>query len=81
MGVAISGWQLANAVALVTGGASGLGRATATRFAAAGEPNGTASIDQGEEIGHPSRIELRWEGRTASIGGAVAVDDPVELSL
>jgi len=55
--------------------------ALATRFASAGEPNGTASIDQGEEIGHPSRIELRWEGRTASIGGAVAVDDPVELPL
>ena len=55
--------------------------ALATRFAAAGEPNGAASIDQGEEIGHPSRIELRWEGRTASIGGSVAVDEPVELSL
>ncbi len=55
--------------------------ALATRFAAAGELDGSASIDQGEEIGHPSRIELRWEGRTASIGGAVAVDEPMELSL
>ena len=53
--------------------------ALATRFAAAGETNGVASIDQGEEIGHPSRIELRWEGRIASIGGAVAVDDPLEI--
>ncbi len=55
--------------------------ALATRFAAAGELNGEASIDQGEEIGHPSRIELRWEGRIASIGGTVAVDEPMELSL
>lgn len=55
--------------------------ALATRLAASGESNGHATIHQGEEIGHPSRIELRWEGRTASIGGTVAVDDPVELSL
>lgn len=55
--------------------------ALATRFAATGEPNGVATIDQGEEIGHPSRIELRWEGRTASIGGTVAVEAPVELLL
>jgi len=55
--------------------------ALATRFAAAGEPNGAATIDQGEEIGHPSRILLRWEGRTASIGGTVSADEPLELSL
>ncbi len=54
--------------------------ALATRFAAAGETNGTASIDQGEEIGHPSRIQLHWEGTMASIGGSVAVDEPLELS-
>lgn len=54
--------------------------ALATRLAAAGELNGSAIIDQGEEIGHPSRIELRWEGRTASIGGTVAVDEPIELA-
>lgn len=54
--------------------------ALATCFVAAGEPNGTASIHQGEEIGHPSRIELRWEGRTASIGGMVSVDEPRELA-
>jgi trans-2,3-dihydro-3-hydroxyanthranilate isomerase len=54
--------------------------ALATRFAAAGEPNGAATIDQGEEIGHPSRIELRWEAKTASIGGTVSVDEPRELA-
>lgn len=55
--------------------------ALATRFAAAGEPNGSASIDQGEEMGHPSRIELRWEGRAASIGGTVTADEVRELPL
>jgi len=54
--------------------------ALATRFAAAGERNGRATIDQGEEIGHPSRIELRWEGNTASIGGTVAFEPPQKLS-
>ena len=53
--------------------------ALAPRFAAAGEPNGSAAIDQGEEIGHPSHILLRWEGTTASIGGTVVVDEPREL--
>jgi trans-2,3-dihydro-3-hydroxyanthranilate isomerase len=55
--------------------------ALATRFVASGEPNGSVTIDQGEEMGHPSRIELRWQGRTASIGGTVATDEPRELSL
>lgn len=55
--------------------------ALATRLAAGGEPNGNATIYQGEEIGHPSLIQLQWEGRTASIGGTVAVDEPVELSI
>ncbi len=55
--------------------------ALATRLAAGGELNGDATIYQGEEMGHPSLIKLHWEGRVASIGGAVAVDDPVELTL
>jgi trans-2,3-dihydro-3-hydroxyanthranilate isomerase len=40
-----------------------------------GEPSGALSIDQGEEIGHPSRIELTWRGGTASIGGTVVHDE------
>jgi len=55
--------------------------ALATRLAAGGEPNGDATIYQGEEIGHPSLIQLHWEGRIASIGGTVAEDEPMELSI
>ncbi|MDX2342930.1 MAG: PhzF family phenazine biosynthesis protein [Acidimicrobiia bacterium] len=54
--------------------------ALATRLAADGEPFGALTIDQGEEIGHPSRIQLQWSGETASIGGTVATDQPLELS-
>ncbi len=53
--------------------------ALATRLAADGEPFGALTIDQGEEIGHPSRIQLRWSGETASIGGTVAADQSLEL--
>ncbi|MCP4307428.1 MAG: PhzF family phenazine biosynthesis protein [bacterium] len=53
--------------------------ALATRLAAAGETEGRLTIDQGEEIGHPSRIHLRWSGDTASIGGTVETDEPLEL--
>lgn len=55
--------------------------ALATRFAAAGETTGRLTIDQGEEIGHPSRINLQWSKGTASIGGTVASDEPQELEL
>ncbi len=49
--------------------------ALATALQARGEASGTLSIDQGESIGFPSRIELRWEGDTASIGGTVVLDE------
>ena len=49
--------------------------ALATLLAARGEPAGSLSIDQGASIGHPSRIELRWSGSTASIGGTVVLDE------
>ena len=45
---------------------------------ASGEPFGRLSIDQGAEIGAPSRIELEWTAVTASIGGTV-VHDRTEL--
>ena len=54
--------------------------ALATRLAAAGENDGRLTIDQGEEIGHPSRIQLRWSGATASIGGTVETDESRELN-
>lgn len=55
--------------------------ALATRLAADSEPSGSLTIDQGEEIGHPSRINLNWSGSTASIGGTVVADAEVELPL
>ena len=55
--------------------------ALATMLAARGETHGDLVIHQGEEIGHPSRINLKWSGQKASIGGAVAADQPRELSL
>ena len=53
--------------------------ALATRLAADGESEGRLTIDQGEEIGHPSRIHLQWSGTTASIGGTVDTDESLEL--
>lgn len=49
--------------------------ALATALQARGEASGSLSIDQGESIGFPSRIELRWGGDTASIGGTVVLDE------
>jgi trans-2,3-dihydro-3-hydroxyanthranilate isomerase len=48
--------------------------ALAAALAAQGETAGQVTIDQGEEIGHPSRIHLVWDGATASIGGTVRHD-------
>ncbi|MDJ0925524.1 MAG: PhzF family phenazine biosynthesis protein [Acidimicrobiia bacterium] len=55
--------------------------ALATMYAARGESEGSLTIDQGEEIGHPSRINLRWSGSAASIGGTVAEDETRELAI
>lgn len=53
--------------------------ALATMWSAAGEVAGRVTIHQGEEIGHPSRIILRWSGAVASIGGTVIEDEIREL--
>jgi trans-2,3-dihydro-3-hydroxyanthranilate isomerase len=53
--------------------------ALATVLADRGEAAGALSIDQGESIGHPSRIELRWAGATVSFGGTVVLDGEREL--
>ena len=55
--------------------------ALATMYAARGETAGAVVIDQGEEIGHPSRIRLSWGPTMASIGGSVVVDGPRDLAL
>jgi len=52
--------------------------ALARVMVAGGETTGRLSIDQGAEIGAPSRIELEWTPDSASIGGTV-VHDRVEL--
>jgi len=49
--------------------------ALATALVAAGERSGTLSIDQGEEIGHPSRIELDWSAAEARIAGRCVRDE------
>jgi trans-2,3-dihydro-3-hydroxyanthranilate isomerase len=49
--------------------------ALATALLAAGEASGRLTIDQGEEIGHPSRIELSWDARSARIGGGCVRDE------
>lgn len=55
--------------------------ALATMWAASGEKSGQVVIHQGEEIGHPSQLELRWSGAVASIGGTVVMDEIRELTL
>ncbi|MCP3977046.1 MAG: PhzF family phenazine biosynthesis protein [bacterium] len=52
--------------------------ALARAMVASGEDSGRLSIDQGAEIGTPSRIELEWTSESASIGGTV-VHDRTEL--
>ncbi len=49
--------------------------ALATAFVAEGETTGSVLIDQGEEMGHPSRIELSWTSTTAQIGGTCVRDE------
>ena len=40
-----------------------------------GESTGRLTIHQGEEMGHPSTIELRWNDTGASIGGSVVHEE------
>ncbi|MCJ7725699.1 MAG: PhzF family phenazine biosynthesis protein, partial [Acidimicrobiia bacterium] len=48
--------------------------ALAAVLAFEGESEGRLSIDQGDEIGHPSTIELAWTPDAASLGGTVRSD-------
>ncbi len=40
-----------------------------------GMDQGALVVHQGEEMGHPSTIELEWAGEEASIGGSVVQDE------
>ena len=55
--------------------------ALATKLASSGEPEGHLDIDQGEEMGHPSRIQLTWGRGRATIGGTVVRDEVRMLDL
>ena len=55
--------------------------ALATVLSRGGESAGRLSIDQGVEMGHPSRIELSWGEGEASIGGKVVRDEVRVLDL
>ena len=46
-----------------------------------GQRSGALVIHQGEEMGHPSRINLVWDGDGTSIGGTVARDEVRFLKL
>lgn len=53
--------------------------ALATHLRATGQPEGRLVIHQGDEIGHPSTIQLRWDEASSSIGGTVVRDEVREL--
>ncbi len=49
--------------------------ALAASLVTRGRPQGAVTILQGEEVGHPSRIHLRWSAEMAAIGGEVVKDE------
>ena len=53
--------------------------ALATALMADGEHTGSLIIDQGEEIGFPSRIAVSWTSDSARIGGTCVRDDVLLL--
>jgi predicted PhzF superfamily epimerase YddE/YHI9 len=55
--------------------------ALAARLRDLGHRHGSLKINQGEEIGHPSRINLEWTASGTSIGGTVARDEVRFLKL
>ena len=55
--------------------------ALAARLRNLGQGRGSLKIHQGEEIGHPSRINLEWTASGTSIGGTVARDEVRFLKL
>lgn len=49
--------------------------ALAAALASAGEGEGEVAIHQGEEMGAPSRLHLRWKGAAVELGGTVRRDE------
>jgi trans-2,3-dihydro-3-hydroxyanthranilate isomerase len=55
--------------------------ALASALAFAGEKEASLVIDQGEEVGAPSRISLWWSGGMVTVGGTVRRDEVRALGL
>jgi trans-2,3-dihydro-3-hydroxyanthranilate isomerase len=55
--------------------------ALAAVLEAHGEASGSVVISQGDEIGTPSTIQLRWADGRASIGGTVVRDEERFLEI
>lgn len=49
--------------------------ALAAALAYEGESDGTMTVDQGDEVGAPSRIEVVWGGGMVAVGGGVRRDE------
>ena len=49
--------------------------ALAAALAHDGESAGTMTVDQGDEVGAPSRIEVMWGGGMVAVGGGVRRDE------
>ncbi|GMR02339.1 MAG: PhzF family phenazine biosynthesis protein [Acidimicrobiia bacterium] len=54
--------------------------ALAKAFSIWGEPEGQVTINQGDEIDHPSTIQLSWTPEAVTIGGSVRHDEVVLVS-
>ena len=55
--------------------------ALAAHLRTSGQTEGRLVIHQGDEIGHPSTIQLRWDEVSSSIGGTVVRDEVRELDI
>ncbi len=55
--------------------------ALAAHLRAAGQSQGRLVIHQGDEIGHPSTIQLRWDEGFSSMGGTVVRDEVRDLDI
>ena len=54
--------------------------ALAEEFRIRGEEAGSVTVYQGDEVGAPSTIHLRWDPTTTAIGGTVVRDEVVQVS-
>ena len=55
--------------------------ALAAFLRSSGQAEGRLVIHQGDEIGHPSTISLKWDQVSSSIGGSVVRDEVRDLEI